>query len=202
MPIPFLPRLAGLAALSLIAGCTSQTSRYDAEMAKAANASIIVCHGFDCRRKTRLTLSDENSDRLAAIMATGSGSAAAEREAIRRATAYYEQLSTAVIGVADLPKSDITQSGVIGQMDCIDESTNTRALLLHLAGRGLLHHHSVEMNRSRGLFVDGRHPHSTAVVRDKSGKRWAIDSWYEPAGGLPDVMPLDQWVSRGVLGQR
>ena len=52
------------------------------------------------------------------------------------------------------------------------------------------------------LDVDGRYPHSTAVLSEKGGTRWAVDSWYEPMGGKPDVMPLDQWKSRGVMGER
>ena len=84
-------------------------------------------------------------------------------------------------------------------MDCIDESTNTRTLLVYLADRKLLRHHTVGMNASRGFLVDGRYPHSTAVIRDASGVRWAVDSWYAPMGGSPDILPLGQWMPRGFL---
>ena len=49
----------------------------------------------------------------------------------------------------------------------------------------------------RGFFLDGRYPHATAVIGDASGVKWAVDSWYEPAGGAPDIMPLREWRSRG-----
>ena len=132
----------------------------------------------------------------------GSASPAAEREAVRRADSYYENRAATYIGVRDKAKSDFTQSREKGQMDCIDESTNTHSLLLFLEENGLLKFHKVEHNVSRGIFVDGRYPHSTAVLRDPSGRKWAVDSWYEPTGGLPDVMPLSDWMKRGVMGQR
>jgi hypothetical protein len=116
--------------------------------------------------------------------------------------AYFETRAGQAIGVRDTAKSTLAQSGRMGQMDCIDESTNTRTLLLYLQGRGFLRHHNVESNVSRGFFADGRYPHSTAVVSEKGGPRWAIDSWYEPMGGKPDIMPLDQWKTRGVMGER
>ncbi len=162
---------------------------------------MVVCHGFDCRRRTNLVLSGADAKKFASIMA-GSKSAGAERAAIGRAIAYFEQRSIQAIGVKDEPKSDLTQSGLMGQMDCIDESTNSRSLLRYLESRGLLKFHSVLGNVSRGFFADGRYPHSTAVVQEKSGQKWAVDSWYEPAGGKPDIMPLTEWQRRGVMGER
>lgn len=185
-----------------LAGCSSSSSNLTAEMVKPSADRIYVCHGFDCRRKSKLELTGADSARFASIMAGGRGSAAAERAAVSKAVQYFEDRAAMTIGVRDKPKSDITQSGQMGQMDCIDESTNTRLLLLHLQGRGLLKHHKVEGNVSRGAFVDGRYPHSTAVLRDKQGKQWAVDSWYEPMGGPPDIMPLAEWQQRGVMGER
>lgn len=183
------------------AGCTSVSSNYEGDITRADSARIVVCHGFDCTYKARLDLGAADSRRLSSIMA-GARSAAAERAAVSRAVQYFENRAAGAVGVRDQPKSDISQSREKGQMDCIDESTNTRSLLLHLAHRKLLKHHTVEMNVSRGAFVDGRYPHSTAVLRDKSGARWAVDSWYAPMGGAPDIMPLPEWQSRGVMGQQ
>lgn len=63
-----------------------------------------------------------------------------------------------------------------GQMDCIDESTNTDNFLRYLQSRGWLKHHTVARRTSRGAFFDGRYPHWTAVVEDKQGQKWAVDS--------------------------
>jgi hypothetical protein len=82
-------------------------------------------------------------------------------------------------------------------MDCIDESTNTRSLLRYLEQQKLLTHHTVASNASRGVLIDGRYFHSTAVLRDSAGVKWAVDSWPAPMGGAPDVLPLDVWSRLG-----
>jgi len=184
------------------AGCTSTSSNYSAVKKETTVSKLSVCHGFDCRNRTTLALSAGDANRFASIMARGKGSANAERQAVSSAVAYFETRAGQAIGIRDTAKSSLAQSGRMGQMDCIDESTNTRTLLLYLQGRGLIRHHWVESNVSRGFFADARYPHSTAVLSEKGGARWAIDSWYEPMGSKPDVMPLDQWKSRGVMGER
>ncbi len=168
----------------------------------ASLESIQVCHGHGCARKTRLDLDKAATRKFASIMATGAKSAAAERRAVSTAVQYFEQRSAAIIGTRDGPKSRFLASVPKGQMDCVDESINTRSLLLYLEIRGLLNHHVVARNVSRGFFADGRYPHFTAVLRDKAGAKWAVDSWYEPAGGAPDIWPLPAWKKRGVSGER
>ncbi len=76
------------------AGCTSMTSRYEKDMAEARAAHIYACHGFDCRRKTRVPINAAAQARMASIMADGAASPEAERGAIKRAVAYYESLTT------------------------------------------------------------------------------------------------------------
>jgi hypothetical protein len=171
-------------------------------MMKPRLSQIYVCSGFDCTYKTAYPVSAEDHARFVSIMEAGHASPAAEREAIRQADSFYENRAASFIGARDKAKSDISQTAQKGQMDCIDESTNTHSLLLFLEENGLLKYHKVEHNVSRGFFVDGRYPHSTAVLRDNTGRKWAVDSWYEPTGGLPDVMPLSKWMTRGVMGQR
>ena len=186
----------------VVAGCTSSSSNYLGEITQTQENRLFVCHGFDCSYKTRVDLGAADHRRFAAFFARVA-SPEAERAAVGKAVRHAEERAAGVIGTRDLPKSDYTQSRVKGQMDCIDESTNTRTVLLYLEKRGLLKHHAVEANRSRGFFADGRYPHSTAVLREtRSGRKWAIDSWYEPAGGPPDVRPFDEWVKSGVFGER
>lgn len=190
------------AAVLAVAGCSSVSSNYTGAITRPDRAQMIVCHGFNCYMKTTLHLSQSDDEQFARLMAPGQASAAAERQAIANAIAYFETRATKAIGVADGAKSSGLESGKRGQMDCIDESTNSRTLLLYLQKRGLLNHHKVLGNVSRGFFADGRYPHSTALVADTSGRKWAVDSWFEPAGGKPDIMPLDEWLRRGVMGVR
>lgn len=169
---------------------------------RAAAEQLTVCHGYSCHYKTRLDLGRGDIARLASIMRSGSGSAEAERRAVSRVVQYYERRATAAVGIKDGPKSDFGAGRKRGQMDCVDESTNTTRILKLVEQRGLLKHHKVMRRASRGFFADGRYPHFTAVLEDRSGRKWAVDSWYEPAGGPPDIMPLEKWKVRGVGGQR
>jgi hypothetical protein len=198
----FLAHAAVIAFVCFAAGSASAAGQHAAKTTKAGTTRIDVCHGFGCHFRSGLELGAADARRFSRIMAAGASSAKAERAAVSRAVRYYEDRAAAVIGVRDRPKSDASQYARRGQMDCVDESTNTRALLLYLERRGLLKHHTVDRNVTRGFFLDGRYPHATAVLRDRSGKKWAIDSWYEPTGGPPDIRPLSEWVKRGVMGVR
>ncbi len=189
-----------LLASSLASACTSSTANYTGAVAEVRTERIYVCSGFNCHYKTRLDLGATDAKRFAEIMAAGDASPQAERDAISRAVQYYEKRAGAAIGVIDDAKSVFGASGEMGQMDCIDESTNTRSLLLYLERRGLLKHHAVRSNVSRGFFIDGRYPHSTAVVRENTGQEWAVDSWFPPMGDAPEVLPMEQWLKRGILG--
>ena len=158
---------------------------------------IEICHGYSCKYTSKLPLGSADAHRFAAILASGQKSPPAERAAIGRAVSYFEDRTFDVIGIRDSPKSKFGAFGVRGQMDCIDESTNTRALLLYLEDLNLLRHHTVTRNASRGMLIDGRYFHNTAVVRESSGVKWAVDSWYAPMGSNPDILLLSDWMARG-----
>lgn len=168
-------------------------------LAAPASGRIDICHGYGCAFRSRLDLGPGDAGRLASIMAAGKASPKAERAAIARAVSYFEKRAQQVTGVRDQPRSEFGASKVRGQMDCVDESTNTDALLRYLQARGLLKHHKVDRRTSRGFLLDGRYPHWTAVVRAPDGTRWVVDSWYAPMGGAPDIFPLGEWKKRGVL---
>lgn len=160
---------------------------------------IDICHGYSCAFRSRLDLGPNDARRFQSIFAPGTASPQAERAAIAKAVSYFETREQQVTGVRDQPKSEFGASKVRGQMDCVDESTNTNALLRYLEGRGLLKYHKVEARTSRGFLLDGRYPHWTAVIRAPDGVKWVVDSWYAPMGGAPDIIPLSDWKVRGVL---
>ncbi|MDZ5697034.1 hypothetical protein [Chelativorans sp. M5D2P16] len=189
--------MRGFIIIAMLAGFAAPVARASAEPLQ-----IHVCSGYSCTYRTSLSVGHQMRQRFQEIMQPGRHSPEAERAAIAAAVQFFERQATKAIGVADKAKGSFAGSRVLGQMDCIDESTNTQALL-HLLNRlGLLRHHRVEANASRGFFLDRRYPHATAVIRAPDGRRWAVDSWYEPAGGAPDIMPLAHWRQRGVLGER
>jgi hypothetical protein len=173
----------------LFAGLVSIMAGGPVTEAVAAPARTIdICHGYGCAFRSRLDLGTSDDRKFAA-----------ERKAIARAVAYFEKRAQQVTGVRDQPQSEFGASKIRGQMDCVDESTNTDALLRYLARRGLLKHHKVEARESRGFLLDGRYPHWTAVIRAPDGVKWVVDSWYAPMGGAPDIIRLGDWKSRGVL---
>jgi len=194
---PLADRLvAAIGGILVAFALASTASEADAAVAAGTPKIIQVCHGYGCKFRSRLVLTAADGARFRSIMSAGAASPKVERAALSRAVRYYEERTFAATGFRDRPKTQIGKPER-GQMDCIDESTNTRALLLYLAERGLLRHHKVEHNVSRGFFIDKRYPHFTAVISDPAGVRWVVDSWYKPMGGAPDIMPLEKWKLRG-----
>ena len=195
-------RVAGVLLASLIAaGCMQQQVGqpalwYAANQAVPPTATkVFVCHGFGCVRRTPVTISPRNLRTFKTILARGRASPAAERKAIGEAIAWMEKAVAPTVGSAnDVAGLDLRNAGVLGQMDCIDESTNTTSYLLLAEKRGFLTHHTVVRPVARGFFLDGRYPHATAVVNEtETGKPYAIDSWPHANGERPDIMPLDEW---------
>jgi hypothetical protein len=167
---------------------------YDARGGRAPDGDrIYVCHGYSCRIVTPLTLSAADIQAIAAPLGAGAADAAAERAALSRAVQIFETLVGARIGTsADLPATQVGRSRP-DQTDCIDEATNTTSVLRVLKQHGYLKHHRVLQPSSRGFFLDGRYPHSTAVISETGGAKWAVDSWPRANGEAPVIEPLSKW---------
>jgi hypothetical protein len=128
-------------------------------------------------------------------MATGRATSMAERRAIASAVSWFDRRIGPAAGTTHrVDHAGAHESGNPGQMDCIDLSTNNTSLLLVLEQLHLLHHHKVEPPVSRGILIDMRLPHTTAVIEDiHSGRDWAVDNWTYKFGELPDVEPVERW---------
>ncbi|AXS40546.1 hypothetical protein [Breoghania sp. L-A4] len=188
----------------VLSGCAGQAvgtpkSWYAYRNAVApSSAKVVICHGFGCAWRTPVSFSSADMKQLASILKNGASSPQAERAAISRAVQWQEKRVAPVVGSAnDAGGFDAQNAGVRGQMDCIDEATNTTSLLVVAEKAGLLTHHSVRSPVARGFFLDGRYPHATAVVTEKAaGKSFAVDSWPHANGVAPDIMPLDTWFAK------
>ena len=188
-----------------LAGCLSQTGGghgdwYAARVAPPPSGDrVYVCHGYGCRVVSRVTLSPAEIAQIAGPLAQGAEDAEAERAAISGAVQRYETIVGARTGTSgDRGRMDFGR-GDASQMDCIDEATNTTSLLVFLEERGHLRHHKVGRPVARGILIDGRYPHATAVLAETgkdgaSGGSWAVDSWPEPNGGPPLIQPLQTWM--------
>ncbi|UOM34010.1 hypothetical protein [Acuticoccus sp. I52.16.1] len=190
-----------LCALTLLAGCAElskgePTTWYAAHggVAPREMGRVVVCHGFGCHRKTAFTFGPADIARMKKLV--GNGSAEDERAGVRRMIAWAETRVAPTVGSEDdVGGLDLRNSGVVGQMDCIDEATNTTSYLMVAQEAGLLKHHRVGSPVSRGYFLDLRYPHATAVLLGED-EAWAIDSWPAANGVPPDVMPLDTWFAQ------
>ncbi len=198
--VPALRFLALLAAVLALAGCVSSGLNplgwYATQNARQpAGLTLGICHGFGCQHQTTVRLGEADVAALARIMQAGQENAAAERAAVREAVMWVEARVGPVVGSdADIGGLDMWNAGVEGQMDCLDETTNTTTTLLLLADNGLLTHHSPAYPVARGFFLDGRYPHATAVLRDDAtGEDWAIDPWPHANAEDVDVLPLSEW---------
>ncbi len=194
--------LTALSALTL-AGCLAQHTGspetwYAAHGGVAPQRSdrVIVCHGFGCHLKTPVTLTAKDKRKMRRMLA-GAATPAQERAKIAAFVAWAEKRVAPTVGSAgDVGGLDLHNARTPGQMDCIDEASNTTSYLMVAAKAGLLRHHTIGKPVARGFFLDGRYPHATAVVVTKKGTPWAIDSWPHANGVSPDVMPLATWYER------
>ncbi|HEY8380896.1 MAG TPA: hypothetical protein VIL09_01975 [Microvirga sp.] len=199
MLLPLLRLLAALIPLALPAPSQAGTAEARAWLSRQGYAGptagqIVVCHGYGCNRRALLATDAPWLARAASLLAGARGSAEAERRALGEVVRLYTaSLAAQLGGRRDMPRSPPGQSGVHGQMDCLDVTANVTSLLVVLEERRLLSHHRVEGPQSRGFFIDGRWPHFTAVVADGSGARYAIDPWTRSPGERPLIAPLSQW---------
>ncbi len=160
---------------------------------------IVICHGYGCFHRTPIQLSPADLRRLRAILRRGSSGPKAERQAISAAIQWFERRVGRALGTsADQLGSPPSGAGDPTQLDCIDHSLNTMHLLNVAAENGWLSHHVVDRPRTRGFLIDGRYPHSSAVIRATAGGgRWAVDPWASAHGQPPKIMPLEVWLRAG-----
>jgi hypothetical protein len=159
-----------------------------------APGQFSVCHGFSCAHVTQVSLNDAQWFAITSIFEKAASSPEEEREQIAGAIAKFETVVGVLAGTfGDLGENAVRGLDLSGQMDCIDESTNTTTYLRLLAKAGYLRWHRVEDRVTRGWFLFGW-PHTTAVVSERqSGQRWAIDSWFFANGHPPAIAPLQVW---------
>lgn len=193
--------VVALGAIGLTA-CMSQInappSSWYAQMGALENKgdTLYICHGFGCEYRTPVTFSQQDKRRLHQILQRGSGSPEAERAALSDAVQWQERRVGPVVGSSnDIGGLDMVHSKVRGQMDCLDEATNTTSLLTYLSSQGWLKYHRVTRPASRGFFLDLKYPHASAVVVDTTtGTPWVVDSWRLSNGEPPDILPLSKWM--------
>lgn len=156
-------------------------------------AHFSVCHDYGCASVDQLALNGHEWQSIQHLFARTATSPDQEREFIARAIARFETIVGKRTGTWNDKGGDLKGLGQDGQMDCIDESTNTTTYLRLFAAHGLLHWHAVGAPATRGYFIFGW-PHTTAAVRENAtGEEYAVDSWFFDNGVDAVVIPLQQW---------
>ena len=187
-----------LAAVPAAADMTSVvTATYgDFSLSAPTTSSVIICHGFGCKYRTEVGLTNMDHAKLAQLLSPGKASAAAERNAVAAAGAWFDKRIAPAAGT----QRHVARAGMkymydVSQFDCIDASRNTTSLLLVLEEMKLLRHHDVDVPVARGFLFDGiTTPHVTAVLTEKkTGEKWAVDAWTAAYGKAPDILPLKVW---------
>jgi len=166
-------------------------ARGEAFIAHPRPTRFTICHGHTCRLYARVSLTDRQWQQVRDLFHPPPDDAGEERERIRRAVALLERLVGAQTGTDRDRGENFAGLGLPGQMDCIDEATNTTVYLRLLERDGLLRRHRLVHRATR---FTGLQPHSTAVIEEQdSGRRYVVDSWFLDNGKPPFVVPLAQW---------
>lgn len=159
-----------------------------------AGSRFEVCHQHGCARQEQIQLSSAEAQYLIRAFGAPAEDAQAERSAIGRTIAAFEQ----IIGPRTGTDPDLggTFQGAFraGQMDCIDEATNTTRYLQLLEQSGLLRWHSVAEPATRLSIPRRWWPHTTAVIIEHvTGEHFAVDAWFDANGYPPHIIDLPTW---------
>jgi len=180
----------------LVTGCLLGAMPVCSAQADAvAFKGLQVCYNFECSRQQFVWLSDQQWQSTRALFSPAATSAAEERAMIRRAIAQLEDLTGVLAGTSADRGGNLEGAGLPGQMDCIDESTNTTTYLSLLQQDGLLRWHTLQERARRSKWV--LDVHWTSVIRETtSGQRWAVDSWFLDNGEPPYIQRLEDWLDK------
>lgn len=182
-----------MAASALLLAACAVTPLPATEPQAPTRERLPVCWGYGCANLDIVSLNETEWQRLRSHFLTPAPDAVEERLRLAGAIGEMERI------VGPKTGTDADQGGTFpglfraGQMDCIDESTNTTNYLRLFATQGWLHWHTVGEDATRGYFLFGW-PHTTATVREKaSAREYAVDSWFFDNGADAAVIPLPQW---------
>jgi hypothetical protein len=158
---------------------------------------LIVCHGFGCAARNQFVLTPVRIAMLRGMLGAAK-SAKDERRVLAREVAWLDREGGRAAGtVGRIARASASTRSGPTQMDCIDLTANITELLIVLDRNKMLKFHHVGDPVSRGLFVDGREPHTTAViVENATGTEWSVDSWTKAYGQIPDIMTISEWKDR------
>lgn len=152
------------------------------------------CQNYGCAKVMKVELNQNDWNAIEKSFGKKAKSAQQEREKIAKTIGVFEQVVGPLTGTENDREGTFIQTGN-GQLDCVDESTNTTVYMMLLKEAGLIHFHEIEQPQVRWPLVSGRGwMHQTAVVTEKeTGAQYGIDSWFEDNGAPAYVVPMEEW---------
>jgi hypothetical protein len=161
-------------------------------------ARFTQCHGFGCTEISRVSLRQDEWQRVAAVFKAPAPNAPAERQRIAKAVALMQRLVGAKTGTGVHQWTHknmiiLPNLGDPTQLDCIDSAVNTWTYLTMMERAGLFRFHKVAQLSYAGIPQD-LNPRNTAVLQETGGDYYAIDPSLVDTGVPPPVMPLAKWL--------
>lgn len=188
-----MPERPRLLAYGLLAALGAHSATWAAGVRQAVDRSLEVCFQHGCAATAVVPLDEGLLAELGAIFAPV-GDGAQERDAIARGIAVVERYVGSRTGTDRDLGGTFPGAFRPGQMDCIDESTNTTRYLRLFERKGWLRRHDVAKPATRLPIPTGWWPHTTAVITERgSGTAYAVDSWFEANGHPPYIVELGTW---------
>ncbi len=195
-------KAAALLALLLTSGCANQLYGSLPDYMKSKKLAVPSaekfphCQNYGCAVIKNVSLSKADWNKIEKAFGKKAKFAEQEREKIVKIIGVFEQIVGPITGTQSDREGTFLEMGD-GQLDCVDESTNTTIYMMLLKQRGLLPFHEIEQPQVRYPILSGRGwMHQTAVITEKkSGKQFAVDSWYENNGAPAYVVPLEEWLN-------
>ena len=157
-------------------------------------SAIPVCYDFGCKTKATVRLPLTEWQSVVGWFRKEAATPAEEREQIRKAVGWMEVLigrHTPTHRDLQFDLAEDIDNRETGQLDCIDESVNTTVYMRLFEANGFFKHHQVIEEAYRKALFD---QHWSAQIREiESGKRYVVDSWFQPNGYLPVVQESEVW---------
>jgi hypothetical protein len=182
----------------LLTGCMKHYDSYEDYMGRrnlptpVSKTSFPHCSNHDCARVQIANFWPREWKKVQQQFRPRARTPEKERAQIAKAIQTMEQIIGPITGT-DGDLGDTFRKTGAGQLDCVDESTNTSAYLDILIQEKLVRFHDLGAPVARAPLF--RWPHQTAVIIDKeSGSAYAVDSWFDDNGQPIHIVPLEEWM--------
>lgn len=161
-------------------------------------ANLSICFDFGCKSRQDVYIHTPEWRGIVELL-SGSENAADERRRIADAVAYMERIVGSMSPTGnDLGGNEFPVENAAGQMDCIDETTNTTAYLFLFSERGLLQWHRVADPVYRAPQILDQH-WAASIEEIHTGAQFAVDSWFEDNGKPPYIQRVEAWKQKVAL---